>query len=183
MIDFNEDNITYYLNKGDERAFRYIYDTYYTSLCVIAKGYLSDSYLAESVVGDVIYNLWNIHKEVEIRSSLKNFLIRSVCNRSLNYLKQEYIKRELTESSFEIDSYTNLFSIGDTSPLEAIFEKELQAKTDAIVNEMSEETRKVFLLSRYEQKKHSEIAAILGISENTVKYHIKSALAQLRDCK
>jgi len=34
----------------------------------------------------------------------------------------------------------------------------------------------VFELSRYEGKKYSEIAQELGISVNTVKYHIKNAI-------
>lgn len=37
-----------------------------------------------------------------------------------------------------------------------------------------------FLKSRFEHKKNDEIAAELGISVNTVKYHIKRALAILR---
>ena len=40
--------------------------------------------------------------------------------------------------------------------------------------------RKVFLLSRYEEMSHKEIAEFLGISPNTVDNHIKKALAILR---
>ncbi|HBK29562.1 MAG TPA: hypothetical protein DDZ04_07435, partial [Parabacteroides sp.] len=43
-----------------------------------------------------------------------------------------------------------------------------------------EPCRHVFLKSRFEHKKNDEIAAELGISVNTVKYHIKRALSVLR---
>ena len=44
------------------------------------------------------------------------------------------------------------------------------------VDELPTECRQVFELSRYEGKKYSEIAQELGISVNTVKYHIKNAI-------
>ena len=42
------------LKSGKEEAFRYIYKTYYTDLCRIARGYLTDSYLSESIVEDLV---------------------------------------------------------------------------------------------------------------------------------
>ena len=45
---------------------------------------------------------------------------------------------------------------------------------------MQVECRTVFKKSRFEQKKYEEIALELGISINTVKYHIKNALALLQ---
>ena len=47
------------------------------------------------------------------------------------------------------------------------------------VNRLPNECRKVFWLSRFEGRKNEEIASELGISINTVKYHIKHALALL----
>ena len=48
------------------------------------------------------------------------------------------------------------------------------------INRLGEECKRVFRKSRFEHKKNEEIAAELGISVNTVKYHIKQALARLR---
>ncbi|WP_288507830.1 sigma-70 family RNA polymerase sigma factor [uncultured Bacteroides sp.] len=59
--------------------------------------------------------------------------------------------------------------------------QELEEQIQQIINGLSEECRKVFILSRYEGKSHQEIAAELGISVNTVKYHIKNALNALRE--
>ena len=44
---------------------------------------------------------------------------------------------------------------------------------------LPEECRRVFKKSRFEQKKYEEIAEELNISVNTVKYHIKNALAYI----
>ena len=122
------------LKSGKEEAFRYIYRTYYTDLCRIAKGYLTDSYLSESIVEDLVYSLWENRSKIAINTSLKH--------------------------------------------LEG---KELHAIIQKTINGLSPETRKVFLLSRFENKRQEEIAEIMGITIHTVKYHMRSALDKLKE--
>ena len=61
-------------------------------------------------------------------------------------------------------------------PLGWLLEEEMKNTAKQAVNELPTECRQVFELSRYEGKKYSEIAQELGISVNTVKYHIKNAI-------
>ena len=60
-------------------------------------------------------------------------------------------------------------------------ERELEHEIHHSIAALPAECRQVFLKSRFEIKKYEEIAAELGISVNTVKYHIKNALARLHD--
>ena len=57
-----------------------------------------------------------------------------------------------------------------------LLEEEMKNTAKQAVNQLPTECRQVFELSRYEGKKYSEIAQELGISVNTVKYHIKNAI-------
>ena len=57
-----------------------------------------------------------------------------------------------------------------------LLEEEMKNTAKKAVDELPTECRQVFELSRYEGKKYSEIAQELGISVNTVKYHIKNAI-------
>ena len=124
-MKITENNIIESLKSGEEQAFRYIYDKYYGYLCAIAKGYLSDNDAAETVVGDVIYNIWEIRKNLNIHTSLRSYLIRSVKNRSINYLQQEYIAKEISINSLqdypEIESF---YFIEEEHPLEKMLETE-----------------------------------------------------------
>ena len=81
------------LKSGKEEAFRYIYKTYYTDLCRIARGYLTDSYLSESIVEDLVYSLWENRSKITINTSLKNYLFRSVANKCINYLQLEICEK------------------------------------------------------------------------------------------
>ena len=55
----------------------------------------------------------------------------------------------------------------------------MEEKIREAVASLPDDTRRVFVLSRYEGKTYEQIAKKLGISVNTVKYHIKRALRML----
>ena len=105
------------LKSGKEEAFRYIYKTYYIDLCRIARGYLTDSYLSESIVEDLVYSLWENRSKIAINTSLKNYLFRSVANKCINYLQLEYVRRETACSSEDLVIYSDLWSLGE-NPVE-----------------------------------------------------------------
>jgi RNA polymerase sigma-70 factor (ECF subfamily) len=57
--------------------------------------------------------------------------------------------------------------------------QEALARVSAALLQLSERTRDVFVLSRLEQMKNSEIAAMFGISESAVEQHMTKAIAHL----
>ena len=171
------------LRKGDERAFRLLYDRHYVLLCRFANQLLNNAALAEEVVDDVIFYLWEHRQEVEIRYSIRAYLMRAVRNRCLNDLQLQSHREELHISSFlspeSMDFLDSLF-VDNKQPLGMLLEQELEEELKRSIDELPLECRKVFYKSRFEQKKYEEIATELGISVNTVKYHIKNALAFLQ---
>lgn len=171
------------LRKGDQRAFRLLYDRHYVLLCRFANQLLNNAALAEEVVDDVIFYLWEHRQEVEIRYSIRAYLMRAVRNRCLNELQLQSHREELHISSFlspeSMDFLDSLF-VDNKQPLGMLLEQELEEELKRSIDELPLECRKVFYKSRFEQKKYEEIATELGISVNTVKYHIKNALAFLQ---
>lgn len=171
------------LRRGDESAFRCIYDRYYESLCRFADLFLHDAALAEEIVDDVIFYLWEHRTEVEIAYSLRAYLMRSVRNRCLNELNSLSRREELRFSSFSLPENTEFLDslfIEKEHPLGYLLEQELEDELLRGIEALPEECRTVFKKSRFEQKKYEEIAQELNISVNTVKYHIKNALAFLQ---
>lgn len=176
-----DNNVMIYLREGNEYAFRFIFDKYYDFLCMVADSYLRDEYISETIVGDIIYNLWEIKDNIDIKYSLRSYLVRSVKNRCINYLQQEYIQREISINQYEDKAaIEELFFIENNHPLESLLEQELENKINSIINELSPECRAVFKMSRFDGMKYEEIASELNISVNTVKYHMKNALGKLR---
>ncbi len=178
-VEYYEKQIIRGVKEGDENAFRSLYDNYYHRLFCISRQYLQDDFLAETIVSDVFFHLWETRKTLDIQISLNAYLIRMVRNFSLNYLQKNYVEKEVSLNGLDITS--PLLFLSDEYPLGRLLEKEMSEKLHEEINRLPKETRQVFILSRLEELKHEEIAERLGISVNTVKYHIKQALSILRD--
>lgn len=171
------------LRGGDESAFREIFDRHYVLLCRYANQLLNNAVLSEEIVDDVIFYLWEHRQEVEITYSVRAYLMRAVRNRCLNELSSSAHREELSLSAFsrpdEVEFLNNLF-VDTSHPLGALLERELEEELLKSIELLPGECKAVFKKSRFEQKKYEEIASELGISVNTVKYHIKNALAFLQ---
>lgn len=171
------------LRCGNESAFRHIYDRHYVPLCRFADLFLHDTSLSEEVVDDAIFYLWEHRSEVEITYSLRAYLMKSVRNRCLNELNSLAHREELQFSSFSLPEnaeFLDTLFIEKDHPLGYLLEQELEEELERSIEALPEECRAVFKKSRFEQKKYEEIARELNISVNTVKYHIKNALAFLQ---
>lgn len=171
------------LQHGDESVFKHIYNRHYAPLCRFADLFLHDPSLAEEVTDDAIFYLWEHRTEVKITFSLRAYLMKSVRNRCLNELNSLLHREELRFSSFSLPEnaeFLDSLFIEKDHPLGYLLERELEEELKYSIEALPEECRAVFKKSRFEQKKYEEIAAELGISVNTVKYHIKNALAFLQ---
>ena len=62
---------------------------------------------------------------------------------------------------------------------EKLFSDELQSLVDKALETLPEQTRDIFVRSRYNNQSHKEIAAALGISTKTVEFHIIQGLESL----
>lgn len=179
-----EKHIINKLKLGDEKAFKYIYDCHYVLLCRFAYQLLEDSSLAEEIVDDAIFYLWEHRADIEITHSIRAYLMRAVRNRCLNELNSLSHRKELRLSSFmlpeNMDFLDSIF-IENDHPLGTLLEQELEEKLSRCIEDLPKECKAVFKKSRFEQKKYEEIAGELNISVNTVKYHIKNALASLEN--
>ena len=179
-MDLSESLIIRELKEGNEHAYRYVFDAHYDVLCVIASRYLHDDFLAESVVGDVIFHLWETRENINIQTSLRQYLVRSVRNCCLDYLKSRRVRHEQTLSTLSDDGRLLEKPVGHDHPLGYLLEKELEQTINDAIERLPVDCRRVFKMSRFDGKKNAEIAQELGISVNTVKYHMKQALRLLQ---
>jgi RNA polymerase sigma-70 factor (ECF subfamily) len=124
-------------------------------------------------VQQVFYKLWEKKEQIEVQQSIKSYLYRSVHNESINYLRHEKVRSKyqnhLVHTSKDEDRIMDNVAL-----------KELQQKIDKALNELPEQCRTIFQLSRYEELNYREIATTLGISVSTVKNQVGKALRVLR---
>ena len=169
------------LKNGNEDAYKYIYDYHYVLLCHVANQYLNDNFLSETIVGDVIFHLWEIRETLNITISIRSYLIKAVRNRCIDYLKSGSEKKEISFSVLVPEEMSEeKYLQSDNYPLGILLERELEHEIRMAIDKLPIECRCVVEKSRFEEKKYEEISQELGISINTVKYHIKNALSFLQ---
>jgi len=159
--------------------FRKIFLEMYPVLCVYASGYLNDSEAAKDIVQEVLTTFWTENEKLKNKDLVKPYLFKAVKHKALNYKKRESRKSPL-DSFF--DEYNAELSIADDENVESFMAlNSLMDDLEAAINELPEQRRKIFQMSRFEQMKHKEIADTLGISPKTVETQIFRALQFLRD--
>ncbi len=176
MKQLTEQEVTQLLQqieKGDESAFRMLFDTYYKYLTVIAYRYLNDGEKARDLAQDVFLDIWNRRAELQINYEIKAYLRRAVINKSLNYLKRE--KRiDFSENEKLPDS-----AIAPQAALE-VEAADLKRIIQQCIDQLPARCRIIFCMSRFEEKSHKEIASHLGISTKTIENQITRALKSIR---
>ncbi len=169
------------LRAGDNGAYKTLYARHYNTLCVYAYKIVADSSAARSIVNDVIFSLWKNRLVIDIQN-LRSYLLRAVRNRCINFLTEEKRRRNLHSGLPEEHGLLeeNIAQDTESTPMDYLLAKELDAKILGCIDNMPEQTREIFSLSRYADLKYQEIADNLDISVDVVKYHIKQALLRLR---
>jgi RNA polymerase sigma-70 factor, ECF subfamily len=170
-MDPEEEIIWKRIQKKDNKAFESYYKMHYKSFFLMACRYLKNTQQAEEIVNDVFLKIWVDGNTISIDSSLKSYIYRAIINRSLNEIQKN--RREL---NLAVDLYYNQ---DESYELRLIEENELKVKLFNAIDNLPEQCKKVFELSRFEELKQQEIADRLGISIKTVKNHITRALKQL----
>lgn len=174
MIDTGKTDTQLWLavQKNDYVAFEKLFYKYYSSLCVYAEGFLGSRAQAEDVVQDMFAYFWEHRNVTEIKVSVSSCFFVAVRHRSLRVLENQMrLRRHYPQLSEYIE---NLL----TSDY-AVDEQEIE-RVRGIMQELSPQCLKVFIMSTLEEKKYAEIAEELSISVNTVKTHITKAYKIIR---
>ena len=174
-MDIQEELFVEQLRLGNEYAYKCLFDKHYQVLCHYASRIICDDYQAEALVSDVIFHIWEKRRSLVIDRSVRAFLMTCVRNRCIDYLRSSARKDSTDFESLSKELHDN------ESPLGILLEKELEQDISRSISELPVKTKEVFEMNRFSGKSYDEIADFLGISVNTVKYHMKQALSILRE--
>ncbi|MQY80037.1 MAG: RNA polymerase sigma-70 factor [Bacteroidetes bacterium] len=169
------------LKVGDEVAFEYIFRNHFTGLCLFAEHFLKDPCVAEEIVEEFFFNLWDKYESIEINNSLRGYLYRSVYNRCLKYIRHKKVeKKYISEQEYYFFDKEILGTATNNYPLLNLISKELEDKISVIIESLPNQCKQVFCLNRFNNLSYKEISENMGISVNTVKTQMTRALQKLR---
>lgn len=179
MKDLSVEIITL-LNKKNEAAFEVVFNIFYPRLVAFAKQYVSEDD-AFNLVQDAFVSLLDKDLSFLNENQLQSYLYTSVKNNCLMFLRHEQVKKKYSERKIadQIQIELNIQTL-DRLNTSLIAFSEIEQIINLTLNELSPKCREVFVLSRFETKKNTEIAELLEISEKTVEAHITKALKAFR---
>ncbi|TDO20695.1 RNA polymerase sigma factor [Pedobacter duraquae] len=174
MTDINnlsDDELLVLIKKDDGAAFTTIYNRYAGSLAAFAGAKLYHLEDARDLLHDLFIKLWEDRYNLNIDTNLKNYLFSAVRYKVIDKIRKNVIRQDYSPVTHNSEDY------GAQHQLEA---KELQLAIEQSLNQLAPRTKEIFLLSRHQHQSISEIAQMLGLSEQTVKNQISAALKHLR---
>ncbi len=169
ISSFNNDReLVQKIKESSQNAFKLLFTKYYGSLIKFCLYRTRNLDISKDIVQEIFTNLWISRNRLNPEKSVKAYLYKSTINQIINF------KKHSSSQSFSLnDSISTKKNSNYT---------DLENKIDLFssVEKLPEKLKTVFLLSRIEGFKYSEIAEICEISIKAVEKRMTKAFKILR---
>lgn len=171
----DEQTLVRKLSQGDQTAFELLFYRYRGKVYNFVRASLPRHSDSEEVVHEVFLRIWTGRGNLDSGLPFGPYLFRTARNLVIDRLRGR-VNRMVSLSD-------ELFP--DTADSDAaardVEERQLGEWFDRTLEQLPEHRRQIFVLSRLEGLSYREIAARLGVTENTVDTQIRRALLFFRE--
>jgi RNA polymerase sigma-70 factor (ECF subfamily) len=169
-----EDKVLFWrFKKGDKDALRLIYQKYKDDMRTIACSLLNDTHTAEDILHDVFVSFAERVEQIEIRTSLKNYLITCLLNRVRDSFRKE--KSRLFDSD-----HVCTMSSNSACPDKLLVDSERSQLLASALAAIPFEQRETIMLRLKGEMKFKKIAELQNTSISTVQVRYRCGLKKLR---
>lgn len=155
------------------------YEMYYKTILSYISNKINHKYEAEDLTQDVFVRLLD-YKPMLQEVTVKYFIFTIARNIVIDYLRRYYKKQEVTSYIYD----TTICSTSDSE--DNIIVKDLLELEKGRLHTFSPQRKKIYILSRFEEKNSQEISEMLQLSRRTVENHLflgrKIMRAYIRQC-
>jgi RNA polymerase sigma-70 factor (ECF subfamily) len=168
---FNEDILLLQIAEGNQHAFARLFDCYHQQLGTYIFRLTDSMELAEEVVQDVFLKIWTNRTELAQIRNFRAYLFVISKNHALNCIKKVIRQQKYQQQWEEELAAEEEFAMPDA------VDNKYYNLLDTAINNLPPQQQKVYLLSRHERLKYTEIAEEMNISRETVKKYLQHAVA------
>ena len=174
LLPYEEKRLLKQISKGDERAFRALYDAYFNHLSAFVFKLCKSAETTEEILQDVFVKLWVRRHSLSQMDSPEAYIFSMARNKTIDYLRRLVRDAHLTEL------LTDQLLTDNNDAEERLNAKELRDLIAEALNGLSEQKKKIFHLSKEEGLSHDQIAEVMHLSKSTVKNHLSETLRHIR---
>lgn len=170
------------IQSGDAEGFRELFDRYWQLLWQLATRKTGDPAEAEDMVQELFVDIWNKKGPATLTTSFRTYLISCLYLKLFKYFRQKGFRQKHHD---HFAAFMQQAEVAGLSPelTTAEFETEygkLQEVIEQAIALMPPQMQAVFSLRYYQEYSTAQIADHLEVSPETVKTHLKLAMARLR---
>lgn len=147
-----------------------------------ANSYVQEFSVAEDFTMEAFMDYWEMREILQPDSNVPAYILTLIKHKCLNHLKRRQLQEDVSQrlrAVAEWELNLQISSLEVCEPTE-LFTTEIKEIVNRTLQQLPEQTRRVFLMSRFENKTRKEIADELNMTSKGVEYHIAKALAALR---
>ncbi|MGX5819589.1 RNA polymerase sigma factor [Chitinophaga lutea] len=171
---FSDETLLSLLSEGDIAAFNEIYNRYSRPLYLYIISKTDRGETSKDLLQDLFATLWEKRCGLDVRQSLRAYLYQSVRHKIIDLYRKDATYRKYLQQLIEH------FDAQPHNIAEAYDYKAKATEVFEAINGLPEKMKEIFMLSRFENLSIEQIAARLGLSQQTVKNQISKALKILR---
>jgi RNA polymerase sigma-70 factor (ECF subfamily) len=161
------------LKRGKSDALRRIYEKYKNELLALAVTLSSDKALAEDVVHDVFVSFAEAAGKLNLRTSLRSYLLACIANRIRNLGRAKHQKTAQLDERIAVGS-------GSDGPVHSAISAEQWQRISQALAELPYQQREVIILHLQAGMNFRTIAKTQGVSINTTQARYRYGLDGLR---
>lgn len=162
------------IRDGDAAALDALIKRYWDVVVAYARQILGDPAAAADTAQQTFIKVWQRREQWAPTGSVAAYIFRITRNAALNERRARRVRVVCAENP-----RANTIATPWT-PLQTLEEKDLRAGLEAALRLLPERRKEVFILARFQRLTYDEIAALMGISPQTVANQMSAALADLR---
>ncbi|MDD2299311.1 MAG: RNA polymerase sigma-70 factor [Fermentimonas sp.] len=165
------------LKRGDEKAFELIFHQSKGKMMGFLKNVLPRDEDEESILQEIYLKLWLNRKTIDTNQNFETFLFSIARNMVIDVMRKRFNKQKYLD---ELHSQLKDLNEDGNCTYAHVEYSELENRIYNLIEQLPEQRKKIFKLSRMEGLTYKKIADKLEISENTVDSQIRNALSFLR---
>lgn len=174
---YNEAELLLRLATGDEAAFAAVYRHYYSYMFPFLIRFTGSATDAEEVIQETFMRVWLSRDQLQDVLNFKSWLFTIASRQHLQRLRKELrLKEKADRYAAQDTSEAGIDTPDITFELE-----EIKTTIREAVSKLSEQRKKIYLLSREKGYSPTEIAKLLDLTPQTVHNTLSAALKHIRE--
>ena len=161
--------------RGDEAAFRLLYERNARAMIAYCHRFVRDAARAEELAQDVFVKLYRSAHRYQPSARFKTFLYRVATNHCLNEVRRAGFAAGRSDAAGGQAPDLDALPSGAADPHDEAVARSLEQAVGALLGSLPEKQRAAFVLCRFEGMSYEEIAETLETSVSAVKSLIHRA--------